>query len=175
MSYFTLDSLQIASPCDALWDDMQGTPTVRACAQCEKNVYDISLLTRAEATALIQEKEGKLCVRLYRREDGTILTSDCPKGLKRVRHEFIKARAKTYAYGAAFLSMIGLSAIGSQGTRANSYIHDSLNSTIELDTPKQPLQSLQGETSVRPTPKVDSTRLFMGDTIFVDDTTKQTK
>jgi hypothetical protein len=31
-------------------------------------------MTRAQAEQLVQEKEGKLCTRFYRRTDGTILT-----------------------------------------------------------------------------------------------------
>jgi hypothetical protein len=34
-------------------------------------------MTSSEAIALIREKEGKLCGRIYRRADGTILTTDC--------------------------------------------------------------------------------------------------
>ena len=33
----------------------------------------------AEATLkLIREREGSICIRLYRQADGTVLTSDCP-------------------------------------------------------------------------------------------------
>jgi hypothetical protein len=34
-------------------------------------------MTRAEAEALVAEKEGRLCVRFYRRPDGTMLTRNC--------------------------------------------------------------------------------------------------
>jgi hypothetical protein len=79
-----LESLQIASPCDAAWSDMKGDERVRFCGSCEKNVYDLSKMTRAEAERLLAEKESP-CVRLYRRRDGTVLTSDCPVGRKRKR------------------------------------------------------------------------------------------
>ena len=54
---------------------------------CRKNVYDISQMTRAEAVKLIAETEGGVCVRLFRRADGTVLTSDCPKGLAKARKQ----------------------------------------------------------------------------------------
>jgi hypothetical protein len=37
----------------------------------------------AEAERLVVEKEGRLCVRFHRRADGTVLTRDCPVGLRR--------------------------------------------------------------------------------------------
>lgn len=76
-----LESIQIAKPCRADWAAMTGDERARFCGSCHKNVYDLSSMTRAEAEALILEKEGRLCVRLYRREDGTVITSDCPVGI----------------------------------------------------------------------------------------------
>jgi len=61
---------------------MKGDDRVRFCALCSKHVYSISSLTTAEASELIQQAEGHLCVRLYRRKDGTVLTGDCPVGLR---------------------------------------------------------------------------------------------
>lgn len=80
-----LEDLRIASPCPARWSDMVGDDRVRFCGQCQKNVYDISRLTRHEAEALVRDREGSLCVRLARRADGTVLTKDCPVGLRRLR------------------------------------------------------------------------------------------
>ena len=77
-----LNDLRIASPCPASWHSMRGDDRVRFCDSCSKSVYNLSDLTAAEATALIRESEGRLCVRLYRRADGTVLTADCPVGLR---------------------------------------------------------------------------------------------
>jgi len=81
--------LRLASPCTADWNAMQGDEHVRFCGQCEKNVYNISAMTHAEAEDLIREKEGKLCVRFYQRTDGTVLTADCPWGRRRRRRRHI--------------------------------------------------------------------------------------
>jgi hypothetical protein len=35
-------------------------------------------MTAAEAAALIAGREGRLCARLFRRADGTVITADCP-------------------------------------------------------------------------------------------------
>jgi hypothetical protein len=80
-----LENVAIAAPCKASWDAMVGDDRVRFCGQCEKNVYNLSALPRDEAEALLAAREGKMCVRLYRRGDGTVMTSDCPVGVKRRR------------------------------------------------------------------------------------------
>lgn len=80
-----LEDLRIASPCHVSWDGMQGDDRVRHCGSCQKNVYDLSNMTRDDAEALLQKTEGRVCVRFYKRSDGTVLTQDCPVGLARVR------------------------------------------------------------------------------------------
>lgn len=79
-----LDRISIAAPCSADWDAMPGTDRVRHCAQCNKNVYNVSAMTRRQAEALLRETEGRLCTRFYRRQDGTILTENCPVGFKAI-------------------------------------------------------------------------------------------
>jgi hypothetical protein len=71
-----LDSLRIASPCNASWDDMIGDDRVRFCGQCAKNVYNLSAMSRDDAEALIQAKEANFCARMFKRADGTVMTSD---------------------------------------------------------------------------------------------------
>lgn len=78
-----LDRIAIAAPCAADWDDMSGDGHVRHCGDCDKNVYDLSGMTRAEATALLVGRTGQEppCLRLWRRADGTLLTADCGVGM----------------------------------------------------------------------------------------------
>ena len=84
-NFIALESIQIANPCSADWNKMQGDERARFCHSCEKNVYNLSDMTRAAAENLVREKEGNICVRFYRRADGTVLTDNCPIGLQRVR------------------------------------------------------------------------------------------
>src|SRR5262245_1451782 len=77
-----LDDVRIASPCTASWDAMTGSETVRFCDQCRLSVYNLSAMTAAEAAALVERTEGRMCARLYRRADGTVITRDCPVGLR---------------------------------------------------------------------------------------------
>lgn len=83
-----LDQVRVASPCSANWNDMVGDEHVRFCLSCEKNVYNLSSLTRDAAEALIEKNlGGEMCVRFYQRADGTILTQDCPEGAKKKRRK----------------------------------------------------------------------------------------
>jgi hypothetical protein len=81
-----LESLRVASPCQADWNKMAGDHQVRFCSGCQKNVYNLAGMTRDEAMALVRQNEGgEVCLRLHRRADGTVLTSDCPDGARRKR------------------------------------------------------------------------------------------
>ena len=62
-----LESINIASPCNASWDAMQGDDWARFCATCHKHVYNLSEMSRTAAEALILENEGQLCVRFFQR------------------------------------------------------------------------------------------------------------
>jgi cytochrome c-type biogenesis protein CcmE len=87
-----LRSPPIALPCDVPWDKMQGDERVRFCGQCSKNVYNLSAMTRNEAAELI-DREVAPCVRYFQRPDGTVLTTDCPVGVRRRRRRRISSSA----------------------------------------------------------------------------------
>jgi hypothetical protein len=80
-----LDHVSVAAPCNVGWDSMIGTEQVRFCGQCDLNVYNLSGMTKRDAEHLIAQTVGRLCVRYYRRSDGTILTKNCPVGLRALR------------------------------------------------------------------------------------------
>jgi hypothetical protein len=105
-----LDNIRVAAPCAASWDAMAGDARVRACGDCQKNVYNLSELTREEAENLIREKEGKLCVRYFQRADGTVLLKDCAVGVKRRRRRRIAAVRVQQAHRNDFAMMGSVSA-----------------------------------------------------------------
>ena len=110
-TFISLESIQIAAPCRADWNAMQpvhGQDCVRFCHTCGKNVYNLSGMTRTEAERLIGE--GDLCVRLRRRSDGTVLTSDCPIGSSSVkrRNWGVQIAATAIGFVTALLGLRGV-------------------------------------------------------------------
>ena len=85
MKKFDINSMKVASPCGVPWASMTGDERARHCGQCSMTVYNIAELTAAETERLIANSDGRLCIRLYRRADGTVMTKDCPTGLRAVR------------------------------------------------------------------------------------------
>jgi hypothetical protein len=82
---------------------MEGDERARFCRECGLNVYNLSEMTRAEAESLVARTEGRLCARFYRRADGTVLTKDCPTGLRAARLRVSRAGVAAFA---AVLSLL---------------------------------------------------------------------
>ena len=80
-----IDRIEIPVPCTVSWDGMKGDHAVRHCGECKQNVYNLASFTRAEAVQLLTAHSGRVCLRIYRRPDGTVLTSDCRERLRAAR------------------------------------------------------------------------------------------
>ena len=78
-----LRRLEIASPCTVAWDSMRGDDNVRLCGQCRLNVYNLSGMSTRDALSLVASREHRVCVRFYRRLDGTVVTQDCGSAARR--------------------------------------------------------------------------------------------
>ena len=101
---FSFDEIRIASPCKSDWDSMYGDDRRRFCAECKLNVYNLSGMTREAAEQLVMNSEGRLCVRFFRRKDGTILTQDCPVGWKAVKKRATRVAVAFSSILAGFLT-----------------------------------------------------------------------
>lgn len=99
---FDVSNLRIASPCSVGWETMSGDERVRRCHSCELNIYNIAEMTSKEIENLITNRENRVCIRLYKRVDGTVLTKDCPVGFRAYQK-----RAARLA-GAALATILGL-------------------------------------------------------------------
>jgi hypothetical protein len=128
---WSLDVIEIASPCEVSWEAMDGDERVRRCDACKLSVYNIAELSRAEAEELIRSSEGRLCVRFFRRSDGTILTRDCPVGLRAVRRQIARM---VVAIGAliGFLTVGTVAATAGTGKRM---AHGPLSRLVEWIDP----------------------------------------
>jgi hypothetical protein len=87
---------------------MTGDERVRFCAQCNLSVYNLSDMTRSEAEALLYKSEGRLCVRFYRRQDGTIITQQCPVGLRALKARVTRAASAAFSAVLGFVAGVGL-------------------------------------------------------------------
>ena len=103
-----LNNLRIASPCSADWAGMIGTDRKRYCGECKLNVYNISGMTTIEAEQLLTQGEGRLCVRYYRRADGTILTKDCPVGWAKVKERVSRVATAAFSLLMTLFAGIGI-------------------------------------------------------------------
>ncbi|HYH86221.1 MAG TPA: carboxypeptidase-like regulatory domain-containing protein [Pyrinomonadaceae bacterium] len=100
-----LARVRVATPCPASWNKMEGDERVRFCSQCELHVYNLSEMTKQEAESLVAKTEGRLCGRMYRRADGTILTKDCPVGVRALRRRVSRASGAAFAALLSFCSL----------------------------------------------------------------------
>src|ERR1041385_6954641 len=128
MASFTsrLDRVNVAAPCSADWNQMFGSERVRFCSQCNLNVYNLSGMTRNEAEALLNRTEERLCVRFYRREDGTILTQSCPVGIKAAKQQIARAADAVLSMALSLISGLGLYSAISVKTRSILPAQDSV-------------------------------------------------
>lgn len=122
-----LQNLHIATPCTADWNKMVGNEAVRFCGECKLNVYNLSSLNQAQAEDLIQKTEGKLCVRYFKRKDGTVIVQDCPVGVQAVKKWVARIATATVS---AFLTFWG-------GLSISNYFNEPLPTLIDRDAISQ--------------------------------------
>ncbi|MCR9246298.1 MAG: hypothetical protein NXI31_14800 [bacterium] len=138
-----LDGIDVASPCSADWDTMPGDDRCRFCEQCSLHVFDLSAMSQQSAERLVRERTAssdRLCVRFTRRADGTVLTRDCPVGLRaRVRSQLRRAGTRAATMAAAVFAFFGC--------RSESAAAPTGNPTgiTENADPETQLPPLQGE------------------------------
>lgn len=103
----TLSQVQVATPCPARWEEMVGDRKVRFCQGCQLPVYNLSAMDVEEAAERIAQDDDRLCVRFYRRPDGTILTRDCPVGIQKA-HERRRGFGNGMTAGLVSITLAGV-------------------------------------------------------------------
>lgn len=112
-SFSLVQQIRIASPCHVSWNQMEGDDKRRFCFQCRKHVHDLSKHSTEEIELLL--KEAPVCGRVWRRLDGTILTSDCSVGARKRRDRI----NLWFARAGALLAIICAGAVTKFGFRAS--------------------------------------------------------
>jgi hypothetical protein len=141
-----LKDIAIAAPCPASWQNMTGDDRKRACSLCALTVYNTSAMTKREVEELFAKADGKrVCLQIYRRTDGTMLTKDCPLG-KRILDQ---ARRKARIAMAAICGMFSfLPAFADQTAQQDASMDDSTAGAEKADSNKrQPNDRLSGKVS----------------------------
>ena len=77
-----LGLVRIAHPCSQKWSKMEGDARVRMCAACNLHVFNFAEISSEEARQLIRKSTNgeRICARIFKRLDGTVMTKDCPRG-----------------------------------------------------------------------------------------------
>ena len=126
-----LGRIRIAAPCNAEWKWMYGNDRVRFCGQCSQNVFNLSAMTTEEAEDLIRRTEGTLCVRFYRRRDGSILTRNCTVGMQAIRDKLTSTRAHIIAATLSFLGYLGLLGLSNRVAMGSPVMGDIAGNDIQ--------------------------------------------
>jgi len=140
---------------------MPGTDRIRHCAQCGKNVYNLSAMSRREAQALLRETEGRLCARMYRRADGTILTENCPAGLRAIGTKVSRRAGAAMALSAIAVAQVPLVRIAfAQEQNAeyavSGFVEDPTGDVI----PRAAITAFEESTGKRYVARADSAGFF---------------
>ena len=101
-----LDHIAVAAPCPVSWDAMDGNEQVRFCERCQQNVYNLSEMTAAQAAGVVEASQDRLCIQLFRRRDGTLVTADSPAGW---RWNLFKRLRRRMAWAASLFAVVFLS------------------------------------------------------------------
>jgi hypothetical protein len=128
---------------------MDGDERKRFCGDCKLHVYNLSGMTRYDAENLLRLSEGRLCVRYFKRPDGTILTKDCPVGWAKVKQRVKFIAAATFSL---IVSLLGTFFVISSFRREPQVI-GSISYATPTPTPA-PLMGAMGNVAMpTPTPK----------------------
>jgi hypothetical protein len=114
-----IDNIRIASPCPADWEKMQGDNRIRHCDACNLNVYNLAAFTEDEIRDLVANRKGRLCGRIYQRRDGTLLTQNCPVGVRAVTRRISRIAGAVLAFLTVNFSA-GLPLFSQSYTRTNT-------------------------------------------------------
>lgn len=164
MNKFTnpLDNVRIASPCSQDWNGMLGDERKRFCGSCKLNVYNLSGMTKDEAENLLSNAEGRLCVRFYKRADGTVLTLDCPVGWAAFKRRVSKTAAAFASLVFGVIGGLGFSSYFGKSEDERGYTTGIMATTptpkkSPKTTPTPKEIEIMGEIEYKPTPKTTPT------------------
>src|SRR5262249_55044703 len=106
------------------WASMAGDDRERFCTHCRQQVFNLSGMRREEAEDLVRGRWGRLCVRYYRRADGTVMTRDWPVGVRRPLRRPVALGLALLPPGLVRLGAWACLASGDRSGRAGARLRD---------------------------------------------------
>lgn len=128
-----LERVVVAAPCPMTWDMMDGDDKVRHCGGCARNVYNLSAMNDKEAESFLQINGSSQCLTFYRRADGTIMTDNCPEGLRALRDR-VRLWSRVAAGFVASVVSMGMNAFAQQD-KASERVQKDLQSPVQSKNP----------------------------------------
>lgn len=127
-----LYQLKVVSPCSTDWDRMSGDEKKRFCTECDKFVYDFSQMTRRQVEAIVSIYQGRMCARITRLPDGSLLTLENPPA-----HPLVARRASPVV-NATLAAILGLSVPANALNIDVSAAHLIVRSDADSDVTRAP-------------------------------------
>jgi hypothetical protein len=84
-------SAKIAKPCEESWAGMMGGSRERHCQSCDRQVHNFAAMTSSQIKELVARSDGKLCARITRRADGSVVTLDARPRASRAAQVVVSA------------------------------------------------------------------------------------
>jgi len=129
-------------------------------------------MSRSEAEHFVTSGEGRICIRYYRRRDGSIITRNCPVGLQALKRK-MSAVARAVCSGV----LTFLSAVGLYETLGSIFREPPMMGTMAIERELLPLPPqvpvatdiplVQGEMVYAPQIKSPEPRVLMGRIVAV--------
>ena len=147
---------QIAAPCHVKWEDMTGDDKQRFCGDCKLNVLNAEAMTDDEVRqALLKAQNGeRVCMQIYKRADGTILTQNCPQGIKLLRE---RARQAAAWFAGALSMLLSTAVSAAPGTKSDTTNKSkpTWHATVKGDCPPAISTAPQAGGSTAPPVKIN--------------------
>ncbi len=122
-----LDTIRVNRPCASDWEGMVGDDRMRFCAECDKQVYNLSSMTRREIESLVRNTGGKFCARVIRDTDGSVITASPNTGLH-------PGNLRASKIATAIVTTV----LTCQSVSAQSVSQNNLPKVIQADSSTQP-------------------------------------
>lgn len=106
-----VESLTIPTPCKARWEDMRGDDTVRRCARCDREVHDLTRMTKDEIALLFSSAAKTPGARMRRRPDGRVVGGECAPEKPSMTLRAARFVGAGMLFGAGFAGVVTLAVV----------------------------------------------------------------